>query len=53
MRDLFVQNVCLGKQFKGGDLYFKGLLNDPTTHNELFKLSHTPGYGCIHLGQHR
>jgi len=36
-------NVCLGKTFTGGDLYFKGLLKDPSTHSEHFTFSHTPG----------
>jgi len=46
-------NVCLGKQFTGGELYFKGLYFNPETHKEDLSLGHTAGRGYIHLGQHR
>jgi len=46
-------NVCLGKQFTGGDLYFAGLLDDPSTHSEYFLYAHRPGVGILHLGKHR
>lgn len=46
-------NVCLGKEFTGGELYFKGLYHHPETHRESLTLAHTPGRGYIHLGQHR
>eukprot|EP01111_Echinosteliopsis_oligospora_P009881 TRINITY_DN2981_c0_g1_i1.p1 TRINITY_DN2981_c0_g1~~TRINITY_DN2981_c0_g1_i1.p1 ORF type:complete len:385 (-),score=104.98 TRINITY_DN2981_c0_g1_i1:12-1166(-) len=46
-------NLCLGKDFTGGTLYFKGLLNDPMTHNEDFEFTHTVGKAIIHIGKHR
>jgi hypothetical protein len=46
-------NVCLGKEFTGGELYFRGLYHFSETHNEHFKLAHAPGRGVVHLGQHR
>merc|ERR1711974_485326 len=46
-------NVCLGKQFTGGSLYFRGLLKDPSTHSENFEFEHVKGRGIIHLGKHR
>jgi len=46
-------NVCLGKIFKGGTLYFCGLLNDPTSHKELYEFTHTPGKAILHIGKHR
>jgi len=46
-------NVCLGKQFTGGSLYFQGLLKDPSTQNEEFEFHHTPGKALFHIGKHR
>merc|ERR1712137_221140 len=46
-------NVCLGKQFTGGSLYFKGLLKDPSTHSEEFEFHHQPGKAILHIGKHR
>eukprot|EP01118_Nematostelium_gracile_P017231 TRINITY_DN72_c0_g1_i1.p1 TRINITY_DN72_c0_g1~~TRINITY_DN72_c0_g1_i1.p1 ORF type:complete len:348 (-),score=86.27 TRINITY_DN72_c0_g1_i1:47-1069(-) len=46
-------NICLGKQFEGGTLYFRGLLEDPKTHKEDFEFTHQPGIGLIHIGKHR
>jgi len=46
-------NVCLGKIFQGGTLYFCGLLEDPKTHKELFEFTHTPGKAIFHIGKHR
>jgi hypothetical protein len=46
-------NVCLGKTFEGGSLYFAGLLEDPSTHGEHFEFQHTPGRGILHIGKHR
>lgn len=46
-------NVCLGKEFTGGDLYFKGLLEDPSTHDEFFQFQHKPGVAILHIGKHR
>jgi len=46
-------NVCLGKKFKGGQLYFKGLYDQPSTHEEEFIYDHVPGIALIHAGKHR
>jgi len=46
-------NVCLGKTFTGGTLYFCGLLEKPETHNEDFEFTHQPGLGIVHIGKHR
>lgn len=46
-------NVCLGKKFTGGSLYFRGLLEDPSTHDEDFEFNHKPGLACLHFGKHR
>ena len=42
-------NVCLGKTFTGGELYFKGLFHHPETHGEDLSLGHTPGWLLIFL----
>lgn len=46
-------NVCLGKQFTGGSLYFCGLLEDKRTHNEMFEYVHSSGKAILHIGKHR
>jgi len=46
-------NVCLGKVFTGGSLYFAGLLEDPSTHDEYFQFQHKLGAGILHIGKHR
>lgn len=46
-------NVCLGKEFEGGSLYFRGLLNDPSTHEENWGYNHRPGKALLHQGKHR
>eukprot|EP01102_Stenamoeba_stenopodia_P006299 TRINITY_DN1725_c0_g3_i1.p1 TRINITY_DN1725_c0_g3~~TRINITY_DN1725_c0_g3_i1.p1 ORF type:complete len:315 (-),score=79.37 TRINITY_DN1725_c0_g3_i1:37-981(-) len=46
-------NLCLGKQFKGGNLYFKGLYHKPETHNENFEYDHKIGRALLHIGKHR
>jgi len=45
-------NVCLGKEFEGGSLYFCGLLLDSTTHDENFEYVHSPGKAILHQGKH-
>lgn len=44
-------NVCLGKTFTGGSLYFRGLLKDPSTHNENFEFNHVSGRAILHVGK--
>jgi len=46
-------NVCLGKEFEGGSLYFQGLLMEPSTHDENFEFRHVPGRAILHIGKHR
>ena len=46
-------NACLGKEFVGGPLYFRGLLHDPTTHDEDFMFNHQRGVSLLHRGKHR
>lgn len=51
-------NVCLGKQFTGGDLFFRGVRcdkhvnSDPHT-DEILEYSHVPGQAVLHAGRHR
>jgi len=46
-------NLCLGKTFTGGSLYFKGVLDDPSSHEENFIFEHIPGRALLHIGKHR
>lgn len=51
-------NVCLGKQFSGGELFFRGVRCEKHVHNEalpeeIFEYSHVPGHAIIHRGRHR
>ncbi|KAL8248522.1 hypothetical protein R6Q59_005390 [Mikania micrantha] len=51
-------NVCLGKQFSGGELYFRGVrcdqhMNTEALPEEIFDYSHVPGHAIIHRGRHR
>ncbi|KAI3884291.1 hypothetical protein MKX03_017131 [Papaver bracteatum] len=51
-------NVCLGKQFSGGDLFFRGIrcdkhVNTESQPEESFDYSHVPGQAVLHRGRHR
>ncbi|XP_061953963.1 2-oxoglutarate and iron-dependent oxygenase domain-containing protein CP2-like isoform X1 [Populus nigra] len=51
-------NVCLGKQFSGGELFFRGTrcdkhVNTGSQPEEIFDYSHIPGQAVLHLGRHR
>ncbi|GLU12958.1 hypothetical protein SLE2022_296110 [Rubroshorea leprosula] len=51
-------NVCLGKQFSGGQLFFRGTrcdmhVNTGTQSEEIFEYSHIPGRAVLHRGRHR
>ncbi|KAJ6340238.1 2-OXOGLUTARATE (2OG) AND FE(II)-DEPENDENT OXYGENASE SUPERFAMILY PROTEIN-RELATED [Salix viminalis] len=51
-------NVCLGKQFSGGELFFRGTrcdkhVNTGSQAEEIFDFSHIPGRAVLHLGRHR
>lgn len=45
-------NICLGKEFSGGDLYFGNVRQEANVqHNQISgKYSHKIGYAIIHLG---
>ncbi|XP_026663516.2 2-oxoglutarate and iron-dependent oxygenase domain-containing protein CP2-like isoform X3 [Phoenix dactylifera] len=51
-------NICLGKQFSGGELFFRGVrcdkhVNSETQPEEIFDYSHVPGQAVLHRGRHR
>eukprot|EP01123_Difflugia_compressa_P002462 TRINITY_DN13186_c0_g1_i1.p1 TRINITY_DN13186_c0_g1~~TRINITY_DN13186_c0_g1_i1.p1 ORF type:complete len:172 (-),score=16.07 TRINITY_DN13186_c0_g1_i1:33-509(-) len=51
-------NVCLGRQFTKGDLYFGGVRcmlhqQTPPRSDENIYFQHEPGVALIHLGKHR
>ncbi|KAG4398038.1 hypothetical protein AAZX31_10G255100 [Glycine max] len=51
-------NVCLGKEFSGGELFFQGVRCDAhVTSNaqpeEAFNYSHVPGHAILHPGRNR
>lgn len=51
-------NVCLGEQFSGGELFFRGVrcdkhVNSETQQEESFDYAHTPGRAVLHRGRHR
>ncbi|XP_057748652.1 2-oxoglutarate and iron-dependent oxygenase domain-containing protein CP2-like isoform X1 [Arachis stenosperma] len=51
-------NVCLGKQFSGGELFFRGMrcdkhINTESIAEEIFDYSHVPGQAVLHHGRHR
>ncbi|XP_027097537.1 2-oxoglutarate and iron-dependent oxygenase domain-containing protein CP2-like [Coffea arabica] len=51
-------NVCLGKQFSGGELFFRGVrcekhVNSETQPEEILDYSHVPGRAVLHRGRHR
>jgi len=46
-------NLCMGKEFEGGELYFKGVrYTESAKSQEKFDVSHVPGEAVIHLGGH-
>ena len=46
-------NVCLGREFSGGDLYFKGVRFTPSAdRTERDYVEHRPGWALLHLGGH-
>ncbi|KAI9173766.1 hypothetical protein LWI28_006144 [Acer negundo] len=51
-------NVCLGKQFSGGELFFRGMrcekhVNTGSQSEEIFDYCHVPGRAVLHRGRHR
>uniref|UniRef100_A0A1J3DB49 Putative PKHD-type hydroxylase n=1 Tax=Noccaea caerulescens TaxID=107243 RepID=A0A1J3DB49_NOCCA len=51
-------NVCLGNEFVGGELFFRGTrcekhVNTATKPDEIFDYCHIPGQAVLHRGRHR
>ncbi|MCO5581243.1 hypothetical protein L7F22_035121 [Adiantum nelumboides] len=51
-------NVCLGREFTGGDLFFRGVrcdkhVNGEVRPEEVFEYAHVPGRAILHAGRHR
>ncbi|KAG9155060.1 hypothetical protein Leryth_011046 [Lithospermum erythrorhizon] len=51
-------NICLGKQFTGGELFFRGVrcekhVNTETQSEEPMDYVHIPGRAVLHRGRHR
>jgi hypothetical protein len=51
-------NVCLGKQFDSGELFFRGVrcdkhVNGESRPEEVLEYSHVPGHAILHAGRHR
>eukprot|EP00252_Welwitschia_mirabilis_P025335 TRINITY_DN7870_c0_g1_i1.p1 TRINITY_DN7870_c0_g1~~TRINITY_DN7870_c0_g1_i1.p1 ORF type:complete len:390 (-),score=65.17 TRINITY_DN7870_c0_g1_i1:352-1521(-) len=51
-------NVCLGRQFTGGELFFRGVrcenhVNCQTYPEEIFEYANVPGHAILHAGRHR
>ncbi|WCJ21896.1 2-oxoglutarate (2OG) and Fe(II)-dependent oxygenase superfamily protein [Euphorbia peplus] len=51
-------NVCLGKEFSGGELFFRGIrcdkhVNTGSQPEEIFDYSHQAGKAVLHRGRHR
>ncbi|XP_010465904.1 PREDICTED: uncharacterized PKHD-type hydroxylase At1g22950-like [Camelina sativa] len=51
-------NVCLGKEFVGGELFFRGTrcekhVNTATKTDEIYDYHHMPGQAVLHRGRHR
>ncbi|KAG6541488.1 hypothetical protein Mapa_017163 [Marchantia paleacea] len=51
-------NVCLGKDFDGGELFFRGVrcdkhVNGESRPEEVLEYSHVPGRAILHAGRHR
>ncbi|CAK8573980.1 unnamed protein product [Lathyrus sativus] len=51
-------NICLGTQFSGGELFFRGVrcdehVNTETQSGEIFDYPHVPGHAVLHSGRHR
>ncbi|CBI26951.3 hypothetical protein AAG906_031821 [Vitis piasezkii] len=51
-------NVCLGQQFSGGELFFRGIrcdkhVNTEARAEEILDYYHVPGHAVLHCGRHR
>lgn len=45
-------NLSLGKDFSDGNLYFGDMRQDAMSGGESVEVTHRPGYGLLHRGQH-
>jgi len=45
-------NVCLGRDFSGGNLVFQGIKGTPQENTEHIEYTHVLGKGLLHLGKH-
>jgi predicted 2-oxoglutarate/Fe(II)-dependent dioxygenase YbiX len=45
-------NVCLGKEFQGGSLYFKGIKGTESEYKENIEYNHKVGKAVLHVGKH-
>eukprot|EP00850_Spirogloea_muscicola_P010831 SM000065S20180 [mRNA] locus=s65:95728:97569:- [translate_table: standard] len=51
-------NVCLGRSFEGGELFFRGIrcdrhVNGEAQEEECVEYAHAPGRAILHAGRHR
>lgn len=51
-------NICLGNEFSGGELFFRGVrcdehVNSDIQPGEIFDYPHVPGHAILHPGRHR
>eukprot|EP00850_Spirogloea_muscicola_P020816 SM000227S07462 [mRNA] locus=s227:98598:100431:- [translate_table: standard] len=51
-------NVCLGRSFEGGELFFRGIrcdrhVNGEAREEECVEYGHAPGRAILHAGRHR
>lgn len=42
-------NVCLGKEFTGGSLFFRGMKGTPSANKENYEYIHTTGKAILHV----
>ncbi|CAH2295790.1 2-oxoglutarate and iron-dependent oxygenase domain-containing 2 isoform X1 [Pelobates cultripes] len=45
-------NICLGKEFTEGNLYFSDMKEVPLNERQYTDVEHTIGHGILHRGQH-
>jgi len=45
-------NICLGKEFQGGTVYFKGMRGHESEKTENVEVQHNVGRAILHVGQH-
>ena len=45
-------NVCLGRQFTGGSIYFRGIKGTPGANELYHEYEHKVGTAILHVGKH-